>query len=234
MAGRDWLAWHDAYDDPGSQLARRLAAVRAQIAAALDAAPPGPLRAISMCAGQGRDLIPVLAGHPRGRDVTARLVELDPGLAATARRAAADAGLPGVGVVTGDASLTDAYAGAVPADLVLVCGVFGNITDADIRRTVACCAQLCATGGTTVWTRARRPPDLVPQICAWFGEDGFELSWLSDPEAGFGVGVHRFTARPRPLAAGLRMFGFVDPDDPAFSRRGPGIGSCPDGTPCWT
>jgi len=234
VAGRDWRAWHDAYDDPGSSLARRLAAVQARIAAALDAAPPGPLRAVSMCAGQGRDLIPVLAGHPRGRDVTARLVELDPGLAATARREAAAANLPGVEVVTGDASLTDAYAGAVPADLVLVCGVFGNITDADIRRTVGCCAQLCATGGTTVWTRARRPPDLVPQICAWFGEDGFELSWLSDPEAGFGVGVHRFTARPRPLASGLRMFGFVDPDDPAFSRPGPGIGSCPDGTPCST
>jgi hypothetical protein len=234
MARRDWRAWHDAYDDPGSSLARRLAAVRARIADALDAAPPGPLRAISMCAGQSRDLVPVLAGHPRGRDVTARLVELDPGLAATARRAAADAGLPGVEVVTGDASLTDAYAGAVPADLVLVCGVFGNITDADIRRTVGCCAQLCATGGTTVWTRARRPPDLVPQICDWFGEDGFQLSWLSDPAAGFGVGVHRFAGRPRPLVAGLRMFGFVDPDDPAVSRREPGSGSCPDGTSCWT
>ena len=79
--GRDWHAWHDAYDDPGSSLAQRLRVVQARIAATLDAAPPGPLRALSMCAGQGRDLIPVLASHPRGRDVTARLVELDPGLA---------------------------------------------------------------------------------------------------------------------------------------------------------
>src|SRR6266516_7744856 len=150
MTGRDWRAWHDAYDDPGSSLAQRLAVVRARIAGALDAAPPGPLRAVSMCAGQGRDLIPVLASHPRGRDVTARLVELDPGLAATARRASGDAGLPGVEVVTGDASLTDAYAGLVPADLVLDCGVFGNITAGDIRRTVGYCAQLCATGGTVV------------------------------------------------------------------------------------
>jgi hypothetical protein len=234
MAGRDWHAWHDAYNDPGSSLARRLTAVQAQIAGVLDAAPPGPLRAIGMCAGQGRDLIPVLASHPRGRDVTARLVELDPGLAATARRAAADAGLPGVEVVTGDASLTDAYAGAVPAYLVLVCGVFGNIAADDIRRTVGCCAQLSATGGTVVWTRARRPPDLVPRICAWFAEDGFELSWLSDPEAGFGVGAHRFTASPRPLVAGLHMFGFVDPGDPAVSRRKPGNGPSPSGTSCWT
>ncbi len=209
-AGRDWHAWHDAYDDPGSSLARRLAVVRARIADTLDAAPPGPLRVVSMCAGQGRDLIPVLASHPRGPDVTARLVELDPALAATARRSAADAGLPGVDVVTGDASLTDAYAGQVPADLVLACGVFGNIGESDIRRTVGCCAQLCATGGITLWTRKRTPPDLVPQICDWFGQEGFELNWLSDPAAGFGVGVHRFTARPRPLAAGLRMFSFAE------------------------
>ncbi len=208
MAGRDWGAWHDAYDDPGSPLAQRLAVVQARIAAALDAAPPGPLRAVSMCAGQGRDLIPVLASHPHGRDVTARLVELDPALAATARRAARDAGLPGVEVVTGDASLTDAYAGLVPADLVLACGVFGNITEPDIRRTVACCAQLCATGGITLWTRGRGEPDLVPRICGWFSEDGFELSWLSDPGVKYGVGAHRFTAQPRPLAAGLRMFSF--------------------------
>ena len=205
MAGRDWHAWHDAYDDPGSSLARRLVVVQARIAAALDAAPPGPLRAISMCAGQGRDLIPVLASHPRGPDVTARLVELDPALAATARRAAGQR----VEVVTGDAGLTDAYAGLVPADLVLVCGVFGNISAGDIRRTVGCCAQLCVTGGTTVWTRGRSEPDLVPRICDWFGEEGFELVWRSDPGARYGVGVHRFTARPRPLAAGQRMFSFV-------------------------
>ena len=194
---------------PARRWRGRLAVVRARIADTLDAAPPGPLRAVSMCAGQGRDLIPVLASHPRGPDVTARLVELDPALAATARRSAVGAGLPGVEVVTGDASLTDAYAGQVPADLVLACGVFGNISDSDIRRTVGCCAQLCATGGITLWTRKRTPPDLVPQICDWFGQEGFELNWLSDPAAGFGVGVHRFTARPRPLAAGLRMFSFA-------------------------
>jgi hypothetical protein len=218
MAGRDWHAWHDAYDDPGSSLAQRLAVVRARIADALDTAPSGPLRAVSMCAGQGRDLIPVLASHPRGPDVTARLVELDPGLAATARRAAAKAGLPGVEVVTGDASLTDAYAGLIPADLVMVCGVFGNITVSDIRRTVGCCTQLCATGGTTLWTRGRTEPDLVPRICDWFGENGFELSWLSDPGVKYGVGMHRFSARPQPLAAGLRMFSFVERDGPG----GPG------------
>ena len=166
--GWDWAAWHHAYDDPGSPLAQRLLAVQAWIAAVLDQAPPGPLRAVSICAGQGRDLIGVLRGHPRRGDVSARLVELDPRNAATARQFAAEAGLTQVEVVTGDAAQTDAYAGLVPADLVLACGVFGNITDEDVARTIRCCAGLCTAGGTVVWTRGRGEPDLVPQICDWF------------------------------------------------------------------
>lgn len=208
MADRDWQAWHADYDVPGSALARRLAAVQARIRAALDDAPPGRLRAISMCAGQGRDLIGVLASHPRGRAVTARLVELDPRNAATARLAAARSLLRGVEVVTGDAALTDAYAGLVPAELVLACGVFGNITDEDIEYTIGCCAQLCAAGGTVVWTRGRTQPDLIPQICRWFDDWGFDLEWLSDPGVRFGVGAHRFAGPPQPLGTGQRMFTF--------------------------
>ena len=208
-AGRDWAAWHDAYDDPGSPLAQRLRAVQAQIAAALDQAPPGPLRAVSICAGQGRDLIGVLREHPRGGDVTARLVELDPRIAATARQLAADAGLTQVEVVTGDAAQTDAYAGLVPAGLVLACGVFGNITDEDVARTIRCCAGLCATGGTVVWTRGRGEPDLVPQICEWFAGEGFELLGVSEPGTQWGVGAHRLAGTPAPLPAGERMFTFA-------------------------
>ena len=208
--GWSWVAWHRDYDVPGSPLAQRLAAVQAQIAAALDQAPPGPLRAVSLCAGQGRDLISVLAGHPRGADVTARLVELNPDNAATARELAAAAGLPRVEVVLADAAEPAAYAGLVPADLVLACGVFGNIPDEDIRRTIQCLPQLCAAGGTVIWTRGRWAPDLIPQICAWFGEQGFEPLWVSDPALPFGAGAHRFTGTPQPLAAaGPRMFRFL-------------------------
>jgi hypothetical protein len=84
----DWYAWYHDYDDPATPLARRLAAVQERIRAALDAARPGPLRAISVCAGQGRDLIGALAGHPRQHDVRARLVEIDPRNADVARQAA--------------------------------------------------------------------------------------------------------------------------------------------------
>jgi hypothetical protein len=209
VTDRDWYAWHQDYDDPDSALARRLAAVQDQIQAALDVAPPGPLHAVSVCAGQGRDLIGVLATHPRRADVVARLVELDPRNAAVARVAAESAGLPGVEVVAGDAALTDSYAGQVPAYLVLACGVFGNITEADIERTVGYCAQLCAHGGTVVWTRGRWAPDLVPRICDWFAGRGFEQVWVSGPAERWGVAAHRFAGTPVPLERGARMFTFT-------------------------
>jgi len=205
---RDWYAWHADYDVPGAALARRLAAVQEQVRTALDGARPGPLRAISVCAGQGRDLIGALAGHPRRYDVRARLVEIDPRNADAARQAARVAGLPEVEVVTGDAARTDAYARMAPADLVLVCGVFGNITDADIERTVSYCTQLCARDGTVVWTRGRWAPDLLPRICDWFAGRGFEELWVSDPDEGWGAAAHRFTGTPDPLEQGARMFTF--------------------------
>ncbi|HZR50509.1 MAG TPA: class I SAM-dependent methyltransferase family protein [Streptosporangiaceae bacterium] len=209
MAFPDWQDWHDDYDKPGSSLARRLAAVQQRIRVALDTAPPGPLRAVSMCAGQGRDLIGVLAGHPRRDDVSARLVELDERNAAFARQSAAAAGLSGVEVVTGDASLTDQYAGVTPAYLVLACGVFGNMTDEDVERTIGYCTQLCARGGTVVWTRGRWEPDLVPRICDWFASRGFARLWVSAPDAGYGAGAHRYLAEPAPLEPGARMFTFT-------------------------
>ncbi|MFJ6164651.1 class I SAM-dependent methyltransferase family protein [Micromonospora orduensis] len=206
---KDWLSWHDDYDRPGSALAARLAEVREQVRAALDRAPAGPLRVVSACAGQGRDLIPVLAAHPRRDDVTARLVELDPRNVALAEDAVRAAGLTGVQVVAGDAAVTDAYADLAPADLVLFCGVFGNVSDADIRATVAHCAALCASGGTVIWTRHRGEPDLVPTICDWFAQEGFAQVAVSTPADRVGVGVHRLVGEPRPLQRGVTMFRFL-------------------------
>jgi hypothetical protein len=214
-AQRDWYAWHDDYDQPGSGLAMRLEWVQERARLFLDTAPPGPLRAISLCAGQGRDLIGALEGHPRRGDVTARLVELDPRNTEVARRLAEEAGLPGVEVVTGDAALTSQYAGLVPADLVLACGLFGNMTNADIEAMTGYCTQLCATGGTVIWTRgrwARGAPDLVPQVCAWFEERGFERAWVSEPGITQCVGVHVFTGTPAPLADDGVMFTFTTHD----------------------
>src|SRR5260370_36205144 len=97
----------------------------------------------------------------------------------------------------------------VPDSVVVVWGVFGNMTEEDVRRTIGYCAQLCAHGGTVVWTRGRWEPDLLPQICDWFAERGFEPLWVSDPALGWGGGAHRFAATPAPLERGARVFTFT-------------------------
>jgi len=193
---RDWRAWHEPYDDPDSPLARRLACVRGHVAAWLNARRG---TVVSMCAGQGRDLLPLPPG------VRARLVELDPSNAAVAASlAGAD-----VDVVVGDAGVTDAYAGFVPADLVMVCGVFGNVPDDDVRRTVEELPRLCAPGATAIWTRSRRAPDLTPTIRGWFAENGFaERAFDAPDEDEWSVGVHVLEVEPLPFLAGRRMFAF--------------------------
>jgi hypothetical protein len=207
--GRDWRAWHSEYDVPDSRLARRLAVVQGFVRDALDGYPPGPIRAISICAGEGRDLLGVLADSSRAGDVTARLVELDPELAARAATRAP----PGVDVVCGDASTTTTYAGAVPADLVLACGIFGNISDDDIHNTVRLLPTLCAPDATVIWTRHRRAPDLTWEIREWFAAAGFdEVAFAGSDEFLFGVGAHRLTATPAPFVPAVRLFTFVGYD----------------------
>ena len=49
----DWQLWHSPYDDPTSALSARLSVVQEQLSLALDRAPAGPLRLLSLCAGEG-------------------------------------------------------------------------------------------------------------------------------------------------------------------------------------
>ena len=171
---KDWVAWHAAYDDPSSPLSMRLRCVQSHLSGAVDHAPPGPVSLVSLCAGQGHDVIGALPRHPRREDVRAVLVESDERNADLARRAAAGKGLTRVEVRQADASLVAGFADALPADVLLLCGIFGNISDRDIKRTVQAAPALCRTGATVIWTRHRRPPDLTPQIRGWFAAGGFE------------------------------------------------------------
>ena len=195
---KDWVAWHAAYEDPASSLSVRLRLVRGHLARALDGAPAGRVRLLSLCAGQGHDVLGVLPEHPRGRDVSAVLVECDPRNAALARDGAARAGLPQVEVREADAALVAGYADALPADVLLLCGIFGNVSDEDIERTAGAAAALCAPGATVIWTRHRRPPDLTPRIRGWFRSAGFGEVAFDMPDTGAltGVGVARLAVPP--------------------------------------
>jgi hypothetical protein len=112
--------------------------------------------------------------------------------------------------VCADASTTDAYSGAVPVNVVLACGVFGNITDADAEHTVHSFPSLCAPGAHVIWTRHRRAPDLTVDIRRWFAASGFEeLAFISPPDTFYGVGMHRLVGEPAPYQVGVRLFTFV-------------------------
>jgi hypothetical protein len=110
--------------------------------------------------------------------------------------------------VVGDAGVSSHYVGIAPAHLVLMCGIFGNLDEDDIERTIAFAPRLCRPGATLIWTRHREPPDLVPQVCAWFEARGFERHWVSQPGADFGVGVHRYAGQPQHVPPDQRIFTF--------------------------
>ena len=206
---RDYRAWHEAYERPGSSLHRRLQVVIRMARRAMDEQPPGPIRVVSLCAGQGADIIGAADAHPRARDLTGRLVELDHANVLGAREGVAALGLA-LEVVEGDASRSDAYLGAVPADLVLACGIFGNISADDIERTVRFLPSLCAPNARILWTRHARDPELLDRIRGWFVEAGMEpVEMEVADDATYGVGMNRLVIDPPPLVAGQHLFTFV-------------------------
>lgn len=215
----DWEAWHDDYADPTSALSARLAVVRSEIRAAFGrwqaAGRVEPLTVLSACAGDGRDILGVLAErtdrqHDRLKLVAVSLLETDRRNLDRAERFCAEAGLTGVRLLERDAGRSSSYLDAAPADLVLMCGVFGNLADADVRRLVGFLPALCRPGATLIWTRSRRAPDLTPAIRDWLGDAGFtELSFSAPPEVLGSVGTHRYDGEPVPLLPDQQLFAFI-------------------------
>jgi hypothetical protein len=201
----DWVQWHESYANPDSTLSRRLAVVRERIAEALDRFAVGPIRVASMCAGDARDLLGVLESHPRASDVSGRLVEWDQRLVERARAVAPST----LEVVCGDAGTSDPYEGAVPVNLLLCCGVFGNITEADIRNTINSWPMLCAPEANVIWTRGAFDHDLRPQIREWVKQAGFEELSFDGENEQYGVGVAKMIRASEPYRKGIHFFRFI-------------------------
>lgn len=213
----DWRQWHERYDDPASSLVRRLAAVRDEVGGLLMRREGAPTRVTSICAGDGRDLLPVLASTDG--DVDAVLIEIDPDLADRARATASALGLTRVEVRARDAGLASTLAELPPAHVFLACGVFGNITDSDLEATIGALPALVAPDGAVVWTRGAHlgdgelsayggdPADLVREL---FARHGFtEESFVRPADAGFRVGVHRRPVGLSQVALPERLFSFA-------------------------
>ncbi|MEM9513306.1 MAG: SAM-dependent methyltransferase [Actinomycetota bacterium] len=197
----DWVAWHEAYDSPKGSLARRLERVRIRLAEALDAGPSGAT-VLSLCAGDGRDLLGVEMVTPPARAV---LVELDRELAA--RAAAAAAGRAWAEVRCADATDRDVFADVLPVDVLMACGILGNVDHDAVPAIARGFAGLLAPSGVVIWTRGSGEPDRRGEVRAAFIDAGFEELAFDGADDVFGVGVGRRVG-PAPT---------VQPDGPLFT-----------------
>ena len=208
---KDWFEWHDLYNTE-AKLQQRLQIVREYISYSLDASPPGIIRVVSVCAGDGRDLLGSLENHPRAKDVHARLVELNPQLVERGRATIESLGLAKqIELINGDATIADNYVGAVPADIVIVCGVFGNLADeAELNRLLTNLSFLSKQGAFVLWTRGHSNgipySETVRKFLrsAGFEEVNFKLTATED----MGVGIHRYKGENVAAPKEQQLFAF--------------------------
>lgn len=206
----DWVAWHSPYSDPQSALSRRLEIIQSHIKSCLLAQLTYSRQVISLCAGQGRDLLDVLERTPQLREARALLIESDPENVKVASDRIQQMALANVAVHCADAGNSDSYVGATPADLVLLCGVFGNICDPDIFNTIKFLPRMCAADATVIWTRSRRDPDITPAIRRSFEANGFlELAFIAPSDEKFSVGVNKLSGTPEQLTSNEQLFTFL-------------------------
>lgn len=209
-SSKDWFEWHAPYNDPETPLSRRLAIVKQALRKLLPDQPDKPVKLISVCAGQGLDVVDTLIEYPHSRQVQARLIELNEANVREAQQHVWNAGLSNVEVVLGDAANLAAYQGVAPADIVLICGVFGNVSNNDIFQIIDTLPQLCKKGAGIIWTRSRRDPDITPTVREYFTDHSFvEESFVAPDDVIFSVGVNRFEGKPQELDPDGKMFEFV-------------------------
>jgi amino acid adenylation domain-containing protein len=219
----DWRHWHKDYEQHAS-LQARLERVRVQIVAALSEFPPGPVRIVSLCAGDGRDLIGALESHPRRADITARLIDNDPESIARGRQMAATAGLSRqLQFVEADATLAKNYDGAVPANLVLLSGFLGHLPHDDVPGLIRRLPMFCQAGGQVIWNRHLVLHDghrQVTDIRKFLAAAAFaEVHYATTDANGFAVGRARFNGSPVPLDTAAVLFTFVGLDKLLFAEK---------------
>jgi amino acid adenylation domain-containing protein len=148
-----WTDWYRLYE-AGMGLTGRLNLVRSQVAAALDERPPGPFYLTSICAGDGRDVIPVVAEHRRAAEIDAGLIDLDAEALERGRQTAEEAGMAErFHFRCADATQAASYQGLPAADLLIVSGVLGHLNKAGLAQLAASLPMLLKPGGHLLWSR---------------------------------------------------------------------------------
>lgn len=207
---KDWVEWHKHYDTADSSLNQRLVLVQSAIRQCLPQ-QRDVYTILDICAGDGRDLIEVLSNYEHKDSLRGVLVELDSQLVNEMQVRAQTANIPpSLNIIQDDASQTHTYKDSIPADLILLCGVFGNISNDDIAKTIQNLPKFCKRGTRVIWTLNRRAPDRTDEIRDLFHANGFdEANFVSTNDATYGVGVHTFTAPTPAMGDNVTMFSFL-------------------------
>lgn len=208
---KDWLEWHDLYNTE-AKLQQRLKIVREYISYSLDNSPAGIIRIVSVCAGDGRDLLGILANHPRTEDVYARLVEINPQLVERGRATIESLGLTKqIEFINGDATAAANYVGVVPADIVIVCGIFGNLADEnELNRLLGNLGFLSKKDAFILWTRGHSNGIAYSEtVRKYFREFGFEeVNFKLTATGDMGVGIHRYLGENVAVSKEQQLFVF--------------------------
>jgi hypothetical protein len=205
-----WSGWPDrAYQRNRYQ--QRLSAVQQHLIECLETAPRDSLRILSLCAGDGRDVVSVLRSHPRRTNVSAWLVEIDRRSVAIGMQNVESAGLvDSVRFLNEDATDYATYANIPPSHITLACGVWGHVPTQERASFVHAIACLCQPGGSVIWTRGvSKGMDRLHQILSHFTPACWEEVRVSlTPDKGFAVATHRYCGPLIERPTGGRIFNF--------------------------
>lgn len=210
----DWTNWHERYEI-SLPLRERLSAVRTQIVLALSKVAAEPVQVISICAGDGRDLIGSLVAFDQRKTVRASLIEMNAELVAKGQTAIDHFCLSDqVTFRCGDATQSGTYVGISPAHVVVLSGVFGNLKENDVRRLIVSLQSLCHRGASVIWTRnlvefddGEKATQMIRKC--FLAADFREEVLARTPQGVFAVGTHTFQGEPRPLPEDGTLFEFT-------------------------
>jgi hypothetical protein len=207
----DWAKWHDLYE-VSTPLKERLIAVREQIAAAASKVTGKSWHLVSICAGDGRDVIGTFAADER-QDVHATLIEANPALVTRGQAAVDQLGLARrITFRCADATQSSTYVDLRPAQIIVLSGVFGNLKERDVQRLIAALPSLCDRDASVIWTRnlfddGEQATQIIRQC--FVAADFTEEVLVRTPLGLFAVGTHAFRGVRRPLPVNTTLFEFT-------------------------
>jgi hypothetical protein len=93
-------------------------------------------------------------------------------------------------------------------DVLMLCGIFGNIEHRAVKDIVDLIPRLVVLGGYVIWTRGGSEPDRRPELRQWFRAAGLqEVAFDGTPEP-YGVGLNQLRRPSADRALPDRLFTF--------------------------